>query len=230
MVVESGPRGRGGHSFGRKKESPEIGAAPAVEPALEKPAAAPVKAEVEERVSAVESLPAEPVMEKPVTDKTEHPRSLKEVISAGVEKEKDMEIPGFADRPVAGVSVQRHEGVRPEGIKSGRLMGWLVNYASAEGTSVELREGRFFATRNSLKQSDLIIDDPSVSTPHALIIVGAGGVMVQDLMSDRGVFHRGRDFDSYRKEIDPFRIAHGDWIRFGDVEFLVSLIAHVGVK
>ena len=31
-----------------------------------------------------------------------------------------------------------------------------------------------------------------------------------------------------RKEDEAVSLGHGDWLRFGDVEFLVSLIAHVG--
>jgi hypothetical protein len=106
-----------------------------------------------------------------------------------------------------------------------------VSYSDPDGNATELREGKFFVTASSLKQSDLIIEDSSISTPHALISVSVeGGMQVQDLMSDRGVFVRRRGDDTYRREADVARVEHGDWLRFGDVEFLVSLIAHVGVK
>ena len=234
VVIETGARGRGGLSFSRKKEtSGKSDAAPEVkvererpeEPELEKEKkiSAPV---VEEKAVPLEVSPV--VGQSSAAEKKEEEVVSNKVTSVG--GEEDMGTPSFIGRPVTGGRTQRQEGVKPEEGVKGRLVGWLVNYADADGTSVELREGRFFASRNSLKQSDLIIDDPSISTPHALIIVTSNGVTVQDLMSDRGVFHRGRDSDSYRKEIDPFHVGHGDWIRFGDVEFLVSLIAYVGVK
>ena len=56
------------------------------------------------------------------------------------------------------------------------------------------------------------------------------GFVVQDLMSERGVFVRRREDDTYQKIDDTVTVEHGDWVRFGDVEFLVSLIAHVGMK
>ncbi len=123
------------------------------------------------------------------------------------------------------------EGTKRAEQQAGRLFGWLVNYSHPDGVATELREGKFFVTASSLKSSDLIVDDPSISTPHALVSVTVDlGLQVQDLMSDRGVFIRRRGDDSYRRESDVARVEHGDWLRFGDVEYLVSLIAHVGVK
>lgn len=213
VVVETGgPRSRGGGlSFGRKKEP----LPPVAEPVEKVKAAGPL-------LTPSKSQPAPVIPEKkPVKEEK------KETVTAAAELVAERLEEPVRDMPPAR---PRHEVVRSEPGKKGRLVGWLVSYSQSDGSSIELREGRFFATRNSLKQSDLIIDDASVSTPHALVIVSADGVKIQDLMSDRGVFHRVKDLDSYRKEVDPFSASHGDWIRFGDVEFLVSLIAHVGMK
>lgn len=115
------------------------------------------------------------------------------------------------------------------GVK-GRLFGWLVNYADPDGSAIELREGRFFISGSSLKPNDLVLDDPSVSTPHAMVSIALdGGLQMQDLMSDRGLFVRRRNGDTYNRE-EQVQIEHGDWLRIGDLEFLVSLIAHVGIK
>ncbi|MCB0328883.1 MAG: FHA domain-containing protein [Bdellovibrionales bacterium] len=109
--------------------------------------------------------------------------------------------------------------------QEGRLYGWLVSFKNSNGQALELREGKFFVTSSSLKDNDLVLDSPSISTPHALVAVSAErGLVVQDLMSDRGVFLRTSDEDTYRKEEETVRLEHGDWIRFGDEEFLVSLI------
>ncbi|WKZ57185.1 MAG: FHA domain-containing protein [Bdellovibrionota bacterium] len=114
---------------------------------------------------------------------------------------------------------------------AGRLFGWLVSYRIAEGHAVELREGKFFVTQSSLKEHDLVLEDDSVSTPHALITVSLDqGLMVQDLMSERGVHVRRRREDGYQRIAESEVLRHGDWVRFGDVEFLVSLIAHVGER
>jgi pSer/pThr/pTyr-binding forkhead associated (FHA) protein len=118
--------------------------------------------------------------------------------------------------------------IREEG-KAGRLFGWLVNYADPNGSAIEIREGKFFVSGKSVKPSDMVIDDRTISSPHALLTVGpATGVLVQDLMSERGVHVRRKGMDTYKREEESVAVTHGDWLRFGDVEFLISLIAHPG--
>ena len=115
------------------------------------------------------------------------------------------------------------------GVK-GRLFGWLVSYADPDGSAIELREGRFFVSGSSLKPSDLVLDHPSISTPHALVKISAeAGFQIQDLMSEGGLFVRRRNQDSYQRE-ETSVVQHGDWLRLGEMEYLVSLVAHVGVK
>lgn len=122
-------------------------------------------------------------------------------------------------------------GAKPVEAMPGRLFGWLVSYSDPNGLATELREGRFFVSRSSLKGNDLLLEDPSVSTPHALVNVSVSdGLRIQDLMSERGVFVRRRNADTYQRVTETVRVEHGEWLRFGDVEFLVSLVAQVGVK
>ena len=110
-------------------------------------------------------------------------------------------------------------------MRPGRLFGWLVSFESPDGRAIELREGKFFVTGTSIRGTDLVVEDPSISTPHALMSVsGDNGLMIQDLMSDRGVFHRSGDKGQYQREDGIFHLEHGDWIRFGDVEFLVTIV------
>lgn len=110
-------------------------------------------------------------------------------------------------------------------MRPGRLFGWFVSYENPDGRAIELREGKFFVTGSSIRATDLILEDPSISTPHALMAVSAeGGLVVQDLMSDRGVFVRSSGGGGYRREEGTVHVAHGDWIRFGDVEFLVIVV------
>lgn len=105
------------------------------------------------------------------------------------------------------------------------LFGWLVSYDKSEGNSLELREGKFFVTRNSLKKTDLILADDSVSTPHAMITVNQElGFQLQDLMSEQGVFVKRRDAEDYDLIEDIEVIENGDWVRFGKVEYLVVFL------
>jgi pSer/pThr/pTyr-binding forkhead associated (FHA) protein len=128
-----------------------------------------------------------------------------------------------ASRPRDGAGAKKVES------EPGRLCGWLVSYSDPQGAAVELREGKFFVSRSSLKPTDLIVEEESISTPHALItVIGGSALQVQDLMSERGVFVRRRGGDTYQRIEENVAAEHGDWLRFGDVEFLVSMIAQVG--
>ena len=110
-------------------------------------------------------------------------------------------------------------------MRPGRLFGWLVSFESPDGRAIELREGKFFVTGTSIRGTDLVVEDPSISTPHALMSVSSdNGLMIQDLMSDRGVFVRSGDRGQYQREDGPVEVRHGDWVRFGDVEFLVTVV------
>ena len=110
-------------------------------------------------------------------------------------------------------------------MRPGRLFGWLVSFESADGRAIELREGKFFVTGTSIRGTDLVIEDPSISTPHAMMSVNAErGLLIQDLMSDRGIFVRAGERGQYRREENLVEVKHGDWIRFGDVEFLVTIV------
>jgi hypothetical protein len=101
----------------------------------------------------------------------------------------------------------------------------LVSFESADGRAIELREGKFFVTGTSIRGTDLVIEDPSISTPHAMMSVNAErGLLIQDLMSDRGIFVRAGERGQYRREENLIEVKHGDWIRFGDVEFLVTIV------
>lgn len=109
-------------------------------------------------------------------------------------------------------------------VRAGRLSGWLVSYENRDGRAIELRAGRFFITGSSIRDSDLILEDQSMSTPHALVSITDKGLLIQDLMSERGTFIRSQGDAQYRREESVIEVNHGDWIRFGDVEFLVVLV------
>lgn len=132
------------------------------------------------------------------------------------DRRQDREQPR-SEAPVAGPKTGK---MRP-----GRLFGWLVSFESVDGRAIELREGKFFVTGSSIRGSDLVIEDPSISTPHALMSVSADhGLLLQDLMSERGIFVRSGDRGQYKREDGAVELKHGDWVRFGDVEFLLTVV------
>ncbi|MEY4669393.1 MAG: Inner rane component of cytoplasmic domain [Pseudomonadota bacterium] len=125
--------------------------------------------------------------------------------------------PSRSDAPVSGPKTGK---MRP-----GRLFGWLVSFESPDGRAIELREGKFFVTGSSIRGTDLVIEDASISTPHALMSVSAdNGLLIQDLMSERGVFVRSGQRGQYKREDGVVELKHGDWVRFGDVEFVVTVV------
>lgn len=217
VTIESGAR-RGGQkrglSFGADKAA-ERAAAPAAPAQEARRPVEPEPVEEEPEVLAEDEVLLEPEAEE-------------EVKSTRPERRKKSSKRKRSRAPKEGAGA---EGVKVESAQQGRLFGWLVSYASSEGAATELREGKFFVTGSSLKDSDLVIDDESVSTPHAMARVGVKeGLVIQDLMSESGIFVRRFEDDTYHKIDDTVTLEHGDWVRFGDVEFLVSLIAHVGAR
>lgn len=242
--VEHGARGRknGGLSF--SKDATEAPPASEPIPAVEEPpveeepvlVAEPAVAEPEvkeEPVVAVKPAVAKkepaPVVQESVQPVHEEPELIEEEAEEDVEEEPVAKPVVTKAAPVIKPAAKK----KPASVAQvdGRLFGWLVTYSSPEGEAIELREGRFFVTSSSLKETDLILEDESVSTPHAMITVSVDtGLIVQDLMSERGVFVRRRGAGVYEREPEPTEIENGDWVRFGDVEFLVSLIPYVGEK
>ncbi|MCO6431237.1 MAG: FHA domain-containing protein [Deltaproteobacteria bacterium] len=108
---------------------------------------------------------------------------------------------------------------------AGRLVGWLVSFDQPLGEAVELREGKFFISGTLLKSTDLVIADKNLSTPHAMVSISAsGGVRVQDLMSESGLYIKRRQKNNFQREEGATTLAHGDTVKFGDAEFCVALI------
>lgn len=215
VIVESGSRrfgaGKGGLSFGAKPSNEERNLTGR---SFDKPAAHEARSE-----------------EAPKVNKPQREVEEKKPFEARAESNRGESAKQSQKSRETHPEKRRESGVKPAESKTGRLVGWMVSYEDPDGKAIELREGRFFVTGSSLKPSDLVLSDPSVSTPHAMVKVTAQGeLQIQDLMSDRGVFIREREGAAYQREAEEVSVRNGDWIRFGDVEFLVSLIAHVGEK
>jgi hypothetical protein len=169
--------------------------------------------------------PAEKIQEEEVS--YTHERFVEEE-----DMEEVVERP-FPSEPMREAAVRPQAPIKKKVVsepgQSGRLAGWLVSFASAQGTGVELREGKFFVTNSSLKPKDLVFDDESISTPHALMTVNSQeGVLIQDLMSEHGVHVKKLGSGKYQALNDSSLLEHGDWLKIGKLEFLVSLLPQVG--
>jgi hypothetical protein len=114
--------------------------------------------------------------------------------------------------------------------QSGRIFGWFVSYENPDGVSHLIREGKFFLSGSVIRDSDFAVDHPSISTPHAMLSVNARGFFIQDLMSEQGIFTRRADESKWTREEEVFEVCHGDWVKFGEVEFLVCLVPSSGLK
>lgn len=231
VIVESGGRRQfggskpGGLSFSRPREESK-GAAARPTPPPAPPKAPPVV----ERAAEERERPAPERQEPSAPPRRPEPRREEPRRDERRAEPREERAPA-ANRSAPAAAPVPREGVKRSESVAGRLFGWLVSYAEPDGRSIELREGKFFVTGSSLKESDLIIADKSISTPHALVAVDSQtGLRIQDLMSDRGVFIRHGEGGAYQRREEPCTVEHGDWVRFGDVEFLVCLIAHVGVR
>jgi FHA domain len=136
-----------------------------------------------------------------------------------------------AQRQVEQKRQKTSQAAAAEGVpRTGRIFGWFVSYDSPDGKSHDIREGKYFLSFSKIKDSDFVVNNPSVSTPHAMLAVTPKGFSVQDLMSEKGVFLKKRGTSEWVREEEVVRVEHGDWLRFGDVEYLVCLVAYPGAK
>lgn len=243
VVVETGPRqpGKPGLSFSKPRES-DVRSEPEAKKADDAPRERqkPQEQRTEQRETKHEAREHrhEP-REQRHEQRDAHREPQREQPRTPFEVKRDSQ-PAAQHQPQAQAQSQRpplspapsqQKGAPPELHMKGRLFGWLVSYANPDGNALELREGKFFVTSASLKGNDLILNDKSISTPHAMVSIDTnGGLQIQDLMSESGVWVREKGSNDYDRRLGVFKVNHGDWVRFGDVEFLVSLIAHVGVK
>lgn len=175
--------------------------------------------------------PQQPVQQRPEVRRSAVPSVAPvaaNVVAAAERRKPEVAVQAKPqNRPVAERAVEasvESTGARPNKMKPGRLFGWLVSYENPDGRAIELRAGRFFVTGTSIRGTDLIIEDQSISTPHALMSITENGLQLQDLMSERGTFVRAQGEAQYRREDGVIEVRHGDWVRFGDVEFLVTVV------
>jgi len=123
----------------------------------------------------------------------------------------------------------RHEESRRGEVRSpvsaDALIGWIVIYESPGGVSTELRGSKFFISREQIRATDLVIDDPSVSSPHCLVSSSANGTLIlQDLLSENGISVKRAGSASFENLDESCSVSSGDIVRFGSAEFLVVLV------
>lgn len=127
------------------------------------------------------------------------------------------------DREIDLGKVSKDNAIEP--VSDLPLVGWLVNYNGNTCSTIEVREGRFFISAESVKGADLVIENMNLSVPHCLVRASTlEGLRIQDLMSDGGTFVKKQTDGEFRKIDDSTVVEHGDWLRAGDYEALVCLI------
>jgi len=199
VVVESG-RGRpGGLSFG-KSEQRKVDPAPAPKPEPKREAPQPPPA-----------APKPSFSPKPEPQQArQQPAPQPQAREQRPEQRKAEPQKAPANRPI---------------IHEGDLVGWLVDYRDSKGNGLEMREAQFFITRERLKSSDMVFDDESISTPHAMVrVTRQNGVEVQDLMSETGIRIKRRDSTAWQPVEERVRLQHGDRVQFGTIEYLIVLV------
>jgi len=223
VVVESGRSKPGGLSFGRAEpksaeQRSDIRSEQKTEP----------RRESLETARPTRQAPSAPV---PQRQETHTPRPEASRIESKVEMKQPTPQARETQREVSrSPATQPHRPSFAKPASDGALVGWFVDFKDAKGHSVELREGQFFVTKSKLKENDFVIDHGSISTPHAMIRILSNGVEIQDLMSEKGVQVQRFDGSGYKNQDERVKLAHGDWIKLGEVEYQVVLIPQKGTR
>lgn len=120
------------------------------------------------------------------------------------------------------------------GFKKSRIFGFLISFDQDEnGEILEVREGRSIVTSRFLEQADiLLVEDSSVSNPHAVIKADKkGNIMLLDQLSEMGsgVIRSGQS-----SEIDavgnPVDLKQGDIVRFGSRYFIYCAVPKIAIQ
>jgi hypothetical protein len=91
-----------------------------------------------------------------------------------------------------------------------KLIGWLVTFTwNKNGEDYKVYEGRNLI--GSGPTSDIVINDPAVSSNHCLLLYRGNKLKLKDELSTNGTFVNG-------KEIDEIEINDNDIIRIGTTE------------
>ena len=104
------------------------------------------------------------------------------------------------------------------------LIAWFINFENPNGEATEIREGRFFISGSKVKESDMVIRDKNLSSPHCLVKAEGSGVMVQDLLSDEGTCIKKSGSTDYKALEVATVIENGDFLKLGDFEVMLCLL------
>ncbi|MBP9838553.1 MAG: FHA domain-containing protein [Proteobacteria bacterium] len=157
------------------------------------------------------------------------PKKVSSFEVENLEKKVIMEQHSVEENSVTSKAKVETTSARPSQIAEGVLFGWMVSFINdTRGVAMEIRSGKFFLGRQKLRSSDVIIQDTSVSTPHCMITADpAGGMQIQDLMSEKGTFVKKAGSNSFTQVVNVMNVSHGDWLKLGDYEVMVSLMPTV---
>lgn len=98
-----------------------------------------------------------------------------------------------------------------------RLIGWLVTFdLDPVGIDYKLTVGRQRIGRDP--GCEIVIDDPAISSEHAVLLYRDGQVIINDSLSANGTYVNGESI------IDKTNLHDNDIIRFGQLEFKIKLV------
>jgi pSer/pThr/pTyr-binding forkhead associated (FHA) protein len=91
-----------------------------------------------------------------------------------------------------------------------KIIGWLVSFTlKKEGEDFRVYEGRNLLSGDS--KDDIFINDPSISSPHCMLLYRGGKIILRDEMSTNGTIVNG-------EEISEIELKDGDLIKIGRTE------------
>lgn len=205
------------------------------EPVVEEP--------VEEPEPVVEELDEEPVADEQAKRGRRNRRSRKrkqpriEEVLDEMEEEEIVVAPPPAPKPrptkrSTGNPVMFEEAKSSHIINLTPLVGWFIGYGETKaGLTYEVRTGRFLITKEALLDSDVVLEDDTLSTPHCILKASADdGISIQDLMSENGTSVKKSNRAKFQTCDGPTPLNSGDVIKLGGTEMLVVLVPQAGKK
>jgi len=127
------------------------------------------------------------------------------------------------DPGVAPASQAPAPAARTSGGHLPRLAGWLVTFSHDQsGADYRLREGRNTIGADPSECEVAIIEDPSISSKHAVVMIRGGKLQIRDNDSTNGTFVNGEDIFGEASKI----LKNLDRVKFGSTECLLVMLPH----
>lgn len=140
---------------------------------------------------------------------------------------------GEISKPFAAKPVAEPTAIIEKKVAKSEIIGFLITFdKKREGEVFEVRAGRWLvSSRSADRDSEIVIEDDSISLSHAIIKAGSNGsVQILDQLSElgTGVIKQGSEHEDDASD-GMIQLFHGDMLRLGKRYFVFCGVPRIQI-